>query len=176
MRVVRDDIRAPAAAQGDVMHTPRHVLGAVLLLLALAVPGEARAKEPAAPTPEAELLQSEQRRYRAMVDADAPALEALLGEEVRFTHSNGRVQSRADLLGSLASGALDYLSIRTRDEAVRLYGDAGVVSGAAEIEVRAAGGPKQALRLLFTAVYAKQGGGWRLVAYQSTRAPEADAR
>ena len=158
------------------MHTLRNVLGAVLLLLALAAPGGARPKEPAATTPEVELLQTEQRRYRAMVDADAPALEALLAAELRFTHANGKVQTRADLLGSLASGALDYLSIRTRDEAVRLYGDAGVVSGAADIEVRADGGPRQALRLLFTAVYAKQGGGWRLVAYQSTRAPEADAR
>lgn len=158
------------------MRTLRHARCTILLLAALAAAGPGFAEEPAAPTPESELLQTEQRRYRAMVDADAPALEALLGEELRFTHSNGKVQSRADLLASLASGGLDYLSLRTRDEVVHLYGDAGVVSGISEVEVRAAGGPEQALRLLFTSVYAKQGGRWRLVAYQSTRAPEADAR
>jgi len=149
---------------------------AVLVLAALATAGSAPVQEPLPPSPEGELRQTEQRRYRAMVDAELAALGPLLGEELRFVHSNGGVQDRAELLAALGSGRLDYLSVRTRDERVRAYGDTGVVGGAADLEVRAAGGPELALRILFTAVYAKRDGSWQLVAYQSTRAPAEDPR
>ena len=156
------------------MRSRKLPLGAVLALLAGALAGPATAKE--ASGAEAELLATEQRRYQAMVDAQVAALGGMLAEELRFTHANGVRETREALLASLASGRLDYLSVRTRDDVARVYGDTGVVTGAADLEVRAAGGPELELRILFTAVYVAQDGAWRLVAYQSTRAPEGGAR
>ena len=144
-----------------------------LALLALGAARPALANEPLPPGPEGELLQAEQQRTRAMVDADIPALQALFGDELRFTHANGSVETKYVLLAALESGRLDYVSARSRDLVVHAYGEAGVVAGTAVLEVSAAGGPVQKLRNLFTAVYAKRDGAWRLVAYQSTRAPES---
>lgn len=142
------------------------------MLLALGAPPLTQAKEPLPPGPEGELLQAEQQRQQALVDADVPALQELLGEELRFTHSNGSVETKYVLLASLESGRLDYVSARGRDVVALAYGEAGVVAGTAVLELRAAGGPLQKVRNVFTAVYVKREGAWRLVAYQSTRAPE----
>jgi ketosteroid isomerase-like protein len=144
---------------------------ALLALLALAAPALADTK-PLPPGPEGEILRTEARRCEAIVAADVPALQEILGEELRFVHSNGTVEAKYVFIAALESGRLDYVSVRTRDTAVHVYGDAGVVQGTAVLEVRAAGGPIQKLLNLFTAVYAKRDGAWRLVAYQSTRAPE----
>jgi hypothetical protein len=149
----------------------RHALRLALLLL-VAAPAPA---EPATPAPEAEVLRAEALRTRASVDGDLGALRELLAEELRFTHSNGRVATRAGLLDELASGRIDYLSARPRDLAARVYGEAAVVTGRAALGVRAGAGPAQTLENLFTAVYVRRDGAWRLVAYQSTRAPAEGA-
>jgi ketosteroid isomerase-like protein len=148
------------------MRAPRHAL--VLGLLALAAPAGAVADGAT------ELRRVEARRQQASVDADVPALAELLGDELRFVHASGNVATKAALIESLRSGRVDYVSIRAHDVEARVYGDAGVVTGAAELEVRAGGGPVQTLANLFTAVYARRDGVWRLVAYQST--PSASGR
>jgi ketosteroid isomerase-like protein len=145
---------------------------ALLLLLALAAPAGAAEQAPLPPGPEGEILRAETRRFEATVAADVPALQEILGEELRFIHSNGTVEGKYVFIAALESGRLDYVSARSRDTEVRVYGDAGVVQGTAVLEVRAAGGAVQKLLNLYTAVYAKRDGSWRLVAYQSTRAAD----
>ncbi len=113
----------------------------------------------------------EEQRQKAFVEASVPLLRGLLDEELRFVHASGEVATRKELIESIGSGRIDYVSIRGHDPVVRIYGGAAVVTGSAELEVRAGGGPVQKIDNLFTAVYAESGTEWRLVAYQSTRAP-----
>jgi ketosteroid isomerase-like protein len=146
----------------------RHVLPFALLLLGGAA---APAQPDAASEAAQEVLRAEALRLRASVDADVGALRALLAEELRFVHANGLAATRAALLDDLASGRVDYVSARPRSVEARVYGEAAVVTGTSLLEVRAGAGPVQRLENLFTAVYARREGAWRLVAYQSTRAP-----
>jgi hypothetical protein len=145
------------------------------LLLALAAwAGPAAAAEPERPLPpgaEGELLKADEQRLRALVDADVPALQALLGDELRYVHADGRVETKYVLIAALESQGVDYVAARSRDAAARAYGEAGVVSGTMQVRVREGGGPERKLRMLYTAVYARRDGAWRLVAYQSTTAP-----
>jgi Domain of unknown function (DUF4440) len=148
---------------------------AIAALAWLALAPSVRAEQaPLPPGPEGDLLRLEERRYRAMVDVDVAALQEILGDELRFTHANGSVDTKYVLIASLESGRLDYVSARSRDPAVRVYGDAAVVVGTGVLEVRVSSGPIMKLKNLFTAVYAKRDGAWRLVAYQSTKAPPGD--
>ena len=156
------------------MTTLRCALGAALLaLLALGPRAVAQPKPPAPSEAEAEIQHAEERRLQAMVDADVPALQELLGDELRFTHANGSVETKFVLIAALESGRMDYVSAKPRDQVVHVYGDTAVETGTMLLQVRAAGGPIQKLRNVFTAVYVKRDGAWRLVTYQSTRAPEA---
>jgi hypothetical protein len=106
-------------------------------------------------------------RRDAMVNADVAALRELFADGLRYGHANGDVHAKEELLGLLGSGRLDYRAIRVDEEDERRLGDAFVVTGRQTVEVRA-GGRDVTSRSVFTAVYARDGGRWRLVAYQST--------
>lgn len=150
----------------------RATCAALLALAAAAAP--APALDPNAPLPpglEGELLKADARRLEAIVAADVPALQALLGDELRYVHADGRVETKYVLIAALESQGTDYLAAKSRDVVARAYGEAGVVTGTAQLRVRTAGGPERKLRALYTAVYAKRDGTWQLVAYQSTGAP-----
>ena len=110
-------------------------------------------------------------RREAMVNSDVAVLRALFADGLRYGHANGEVHAKEELLGLLGSGRLDYHAIRVEEEETRELAGALVVTGRQTIEVRA-GGRDVTSHSVFSAVYARQGGRWRLVAYQST--PVAD--
>jgi ketosteroid isomerase-like protein len=158
----------------DVVPTLARASCAALLALA-AWAGPARALDPNTPLPpgvEGELLKADALRLEALVAADVPALQALLGDELRYVHADGRVETKYVLIAAVESQGTDYVAAKARDVVARAYGEAGVVSGSVQVRVRSAGGPERKLRTLYTAVYAKRNGAWQLVAYQSTRAPD----
>jgi ketosteroid isomerase-like protein len=149
---------------------------ACVLLLPLLLAGAGRALEPGKPLPpgpEGELLAIDAKRVRAQVDADIATVRELCGDELRFIHSNGNVETKYVFLAALESGRLDYLSIQTSDETVHVYGEAGFVSGNALFLVKTADGSRLTIANVYTAVYAKREGDWRLVLYQSTPAVKA---
>jgi hypothetical protein len=102
-----------------------------------------------------------------MVDADVAALRDLFADGLRYGHANGDVHAKEELLGLLGSGRIDYRAIRVEEIETRELAGALVVTGRQTIELRA-GGRDLTSRSVFTAVYARDGAAWRLVAYQST--------
>lgn len=110
------------------------------------------------------------RRREALVRADLAVLGELLDDGLRYGHANGVLDTKAELLAQLGSGELRYRAIRVEASQAREVGGACVVSGLQSVEVTARG-REIASRSVFTAVYAKQGGRWRLIAYQSAPAP-----
>ena len=125
-----------------------------------------RADPPEASDARGAILAADRMRIDAMIAGDTGALDPLLHEELIYTHSNGKVDTKTSLMEMLAQGDIDYLKIQRGAEEVRLGRNAGVVSAPVEIEV-AAGGQLHQITGVFTAVYFWQDGRWQLVAYQS---------
>lgn len=118
------------------------------------------------PRVEEELRSIERARLEAMVAADAPTLERLLGEDLQYGHSTGVLHTKPELLALLTSGKLDYLALRPRTLDVRTHADTALLTGIVEVEANA--GPRRlAAALRFLAAYARREGRWQLVAYQS---------
>lgn len=115
-----------------------------------------------------DVLAADARRFAAMVGGDLATLEGLLTEDLIYTHSNGLVETRAQLLESLRSGKLRYLAAERSGETVRLHGDTAIVTGQADLKVSAQE-RELTLTVRFTEVWVKSGGGWKLAAWQSTR-------
>ena len=117
---------------------------------------------------EAEIRNVEAQRFRALTEADIPALEGLLSDDLIYTHASGWRQTKAEFLASIRSGELLYHFFATDDVKVYGYGNVVLVTGHATAEVRAKG-QELNVSLLFLEAYAKQEGRWQLVAWQSTR-------
>src|ERR1051325_6447179 len=79
--------------------------------------------------------QAERDRFAAMVKADVPALDKMLGADLTYTHGDGRVIDKAAFLSDFKTGAFKYVSIEPGDMKVRIYGETAVVTGGAGMSV-----------------------------------------
>lgn len=116
------------------------------------------------------IRQMEDRRYAAMIAADATALGELLAEDLRYTHSNTVVDTKASLMELLSSGKLSYRAARPVIDDIFRYGDAAVVTGSMELDV-SVGGADRTVRGRFTNVWVNKDGRWQFAAWQSTPSP-----
>jgi ketosteroid isomerase-like protein len=142
------------------MRTSSPLLG---LLLVLAVP-LARA-EPAVIS----ALRADKARLAAMMAGDAEALGKLMSDQLRFVHSDGRVESKGDYVKNLLAGDTAYADVKTSElETTQVANDVVVVLGVQEMRKRL--GPDWSnIKLRYLAVWRNESGTWRMVAWQSAR-------
>jgi ketosteroid isomerase-like protein len=127
------------------------------LALAAALPAAAQ------DAPEKALLELEGRRRVAIAKGDLDTLKKIYAEDFRGVVGNGRPIERAELLDML-SGNDPKTSFDADEIAVRVYGDAAVVSGRLT-------GIKDGAKVSesrYVHVYVKRPGGWQCVWGQST--------
>ena len=116
----------------------------------------------------AELISLEMARCAAITAGDTDALGALLAEELSHTHTTGRTQDRATYLEGLRGRPRG--TERTDDLEVRVYGDAAVMTGTVlnRFPPEQPGGAPRQVELHALQVWARGGGGWKLVAFASS--------
>ena len=114
-----------------------------------------------------EIIALENRRIEAMTKGDIQALEEILADDLIYTHTTARIDTKASFIDAISSGRSNYRSVERKDVKVRQFGDSAVVTGHAKIHV---GDNKFEAR--FIDVYAKRDGTWQMVAWQSTRLPD----
>ena len=112
----------------------------------------------------------EDRRYRAMCDADAKALEELLADSLVYTHSYGGSDGKSSYLDGIRSRKWQYRKIERPREDIQIHGNCAVVTGQVRIELLSDGKPKT-LNSAYTNVWIKGPKGWQMVAWQSTPLP-----
>lgn len=120
---------------------------------------------------EREIQQLDSLRVQAMIHADSSKLAQVFTDDLTYTHTNGRVDTKAQLIASLISRKLRYEAINYEQAQLRSYDTVAVNTGLVTMQVKAG---EQTLRFQarFTSVYVKQGEHWQMAAWQSTRLPE----
>lgn len=112
------------------------------------------------------------KRMQAMVDGDVDTLDALLADDLTYVHTSAVMDTKQSIIGAIRTGALNYRKMSPRNVSVRSCGDTALVNGEADVEVTSHGN-HLTFSLRFTDVYVNHNGDWRMVAWQSTRLPEA---
>ena len=120
---------------------------------------------------ENELLLVQANRFQAMIENDFTALESILSGDLTYTHTTGRVETKAEFLASLQSQGISYHPIEPADVQVRIRDGTAVITGVSAMKV-SAGEDNFAFSIRFIEVYENSLGSWRLLAWQSTRLPE----
>jgi hypothetical protein len=95
----------------------------------------------------------------------------LLADDLVYTHSSARLDTKQSLISAMESGATVYTAVEPSNVKAQDLGDAVVLTGAARISVMSNGKPNS-FGVRFTDVYVNKGGQWQMVAWQSTRLPE----
>jgi hypothetical protein len=116
------------------------------------------------------VLAAEDRRYRAMLDADLETLDALCADELSYTHSNGVRDTKGEYFDKVRSGYYVYHRIDHPVERVELAGDAAVVVGRMTADLTS-GGVRKTIDCLAIAVWTRSVSDWRLLAYAPTPLP-----
>lgn len=115
-----------------------------------------------------EIRALEVRRYEAMLRGDVDALAALFSERAVYAHSDATRDSKAEYLASLSTGSLRYLKIGHTTEMVLEAGpDAAAAIGRMDASI-IRNGAEKCIASLTLAVWVREGGEWRLLAYQPT--------
>ncbi len=114
------------------------------------------------------IIDLDAKRMQAMAAKDTATLADLLADDLVYTHSSARLDTKASLIGAMESGATVYSDCTPSEVAALDCGDTVVLTGVCRIGVTS-NGVKQAFTVRFTDVYAKRGGAWRMVAWQSTK-------
>ena len=121
---------------------------------------------------EADVLRADENRFEAMRKEDWNALDMALADDLTYVHSTARLESEAEHIANLRAGKPHYRGIAPRERTARVHGDLGVVTGVSEMHVER-DGKEQRFTVRYLAVYAKTQGMWRMIAWQSTRVPDA---
>ncbi len=117
------------------------------------------------------IIDLDRQRMTAMAEKDVAKLNTLLSDDLVYTHSSARLDTKQSLIGAMVSGATVYSSVEPSDVVAQDCGDAVVLTGVARISV-ASGGKPMKFGVRFTDVYAQRGGQWQMVVWQSTRLPD----
>jgi hypothetical protein len=112
----------------------------------------------------------EDRRYAAMIAADTAVLDELLSERLAYTHSTGGQDSKASYLEKVRSGFFVYDSIEHPVDTILAGEDYALVVGQMVARVWRSG-ELMTLRNSALAVWVREEGTIRLLAYQPTPLP-----
>jgi ketosteroid isomerase-like protein len=117
------------------------------------------------------IIELDRKRMTAMAQKDVATLNEVIADDLVYTHSSARLDTKASLIGNMESGSTVYTSVVPSDVRAQDLGDTVVLTGSCRISVNAGGRPNS-FGVRFTDVYAKRGGRWQMVTWQSTRLPD----
>src|SRR5215469_15463223 len=117
------------------------------------------------------IVELDRKRMQAMASQDVATLNELLADDLIYTHSSARLDTKQSLIGNMQSGSAVYNAVEPSDVQAQDLGNAVVLTGVARIRVTSGGKPN-AFAVRFTDVYANRNGKWQMVTWQSTRLAE----
>ena len=117
------------------------------------------------------IIELDRKRMQAMAAKDIGTLDTLIADDLVYTHSSARLDTKQTLIGNMKSGATVYSSVQPSDVRAQDLGDVVILTGVAQIKVSSQGKQLE-FGVRFTDAYAKRNGRWQMVVWQSTRLPD----
>lgn len=134
----------------------------ILLGVGLLAPAASAQSQPDA----AGVEQRVEELRKLMVSPDQQKLEAILADQLTYGHSDGRVQTKQEIVDGLINHRSVFHSITLSNQTIITSGDVAVVRHRFEADAVSNGKPgRPDIRVL--QVWQRQGGSWRLLVRQA---------
>ena len=117
------------------------------------------------------VIDLDRQRMTAMAQKDIAKLNELIADDLVYTHSSARLDTKQSLIGAMEAGRTVYTAVVPSDVKAQEYGDTVVLTGSARISVNS-GGNAMNFGVRFTDVRVNKGGKWQMATWQSTRTPD----
>ena len=104
----------------------------------------------------------------AMISADSAKLVSLVGDDLSYGHSGGKIEDKATFIQTLVSGHSDFVTIELTEQKIKLYGNTAVVRHILNAVTNDNGKPGS-VKLSILTVWNTQKGKWKMVARQAVR-------
>ena len=114
-----------------------------------------------------EIKALEDRRYRAMIAGDAAVLDELCSDDLIYTHSKADYDDKRSYLHKVGSRYFTYLEITHPADRILVVDGAALVTGRMTAKVLVAGTIVH-VDNRYLAVWVREQGAWKFVAYQPT--------
>ena len=112
-------------------------------------------------------------RVAAMLKPSKATLDTVLSDDLRYAHSNGKVDTKASLTASLLGGDAKYVSYKYNERTFR-FPAPDVATMAGRLEVQAiVDGVSMTTGISYLAVWRLEKGQWKFLAWQSCKVPPA---
>lgn len=118
----------------------------------------------------ATIRELEERRYAAMLASDVDALDALCSERLVYIHSFGERDSKKSYLDKVKAGFFKYHEITPSTDDIIVLEGAVLVTGRMKATATVGDGIRH-IDNACLAVWAREDGVWRFIAYQPTPLP-----
>lgn len=119
---------------------------------------------------------ADDERVAAILAADAPRLDAIFSDDLSYTHSNGQHDTKESYTDTLVTHKTIYRTYNYQTRDFRLVSPDIALMTARVLITSANSGNEVALDLSVLAVFRKENGKWRFLAWQSARLPAAAAK
>ena len=120
--------------------------------------------------PEDAIKQAERDWATAVVKKDYAVLDRVLADDLAYTHSDGRLDTKQALIDSLRTGKQTYEAAEHQSIDVKMLGkDVALVRGRVRMTAAAGGKPAVPANFSMLRVYQLKSGKWQMVGHQSAR-------
>ncbi len=121
------------------------------------------------------VIAAEKARGVAILSADLKALDALMADDCRYTHSSGKVESKKDHIDTFVNGLRYERFITSGIHGHSVTPDVVVLNGRID-QRKGVDGKMTDLNLFFQSVWRREATGWRLASLQTALAPAPTAK
>lgn len=103
----------------------------------------------------------------AMLSADKASLDGLASDKLSYGHSSGKIESKAEFVETIASGASVFEEIRIEDQQVDMVENTAAVRHVLLAKTNDPGKGPAEIKLGILLVWTKTADGWKLLARQA---------
>jgi len=136
--------------------------------MAILMPALALASARGGGGPEADIRAAMEEWRRATLAKDGDTLDRLLHADLTYSHSNGRTQTKAEVIESVTGGKSSVVGIDFGEQTVHVYGFIALVKGVVDMHA-SKGGVNSTAHLDILHVWLKGPDGWQMVARQASQ-------